>query len=240
MKKILRFALCPILLCMAQVAFAQTANGIAVDTIINRHLAALGGKEKLNALQTIYAEGSLHIKSYTMNVRINSVRDKLYRADIEMAGVKAFVLNTDTGAWKYIPVRMDAPMRMPDSLSKVQNALLDISPLLNYKEKGSTVTFLAKDTVQGAECYKLLLTPVFGKTTTVWIDTRTYLVNQYSISKADGSESFVIYSDYRMVDGLMFPFKIDKQSGGGEMAGLLTLSKIVINPVIDPKLYRPE
>ncbi len=47
------------------------------------------------------------------------------------------------------------------------------------------------------------------------------------------------YSDYKDVDGVMFPQAVNVE-GGGMGAGSMTFDKIEVNQPVDEKLYKPS
>ncbi len=77
------------------------------------------------------------------------------------------------------------------------------------------------------------------------MDTKTYLVIQTKQMRpgmsGNGGEREVItnYTDYKPVDGILFPHTISNP-GEGPGAGSMTIDKIELNKSIDESQYKPS
>lgn len=249
MKTLIIFSLFILFLVSVQFASAQT-----VDEIIDKHLAARGGKQKLLAIKTIYMEGSREMMGNEVAVKVIKEQGKLSRTEFEMGGTNGFVLITEKEAWNFFPMRSPTPTKMPDDALPALQTELDIAgPLADYAAKGHKAELLGKDTADGIACYKIKLTTSAGRVIHYWIDADTYLLNQ-SASKGgsfgggrrpDGKEPAEVYTlfrDYKAVDGILFAHNIETKNPGGEGrgGGGTTFDKIELNNPIDAKLYKPE
>ena len=230
----------------------QFASGQTVDDVIEKYEKALGGRNKLLAIKSIYMEGSREMMGNEVAVKITKEQGKLSRTEFEMGGTNGFMLVTEKEAWSFIPMRSPAPNKMPDEALAGMQTELDIAgPLVDYVAKGNTTELLGKDTVDGNTCYKIKLTTKAGKEIRYWIDASTYLITQ-SASKAGGrrpdgaggneTEIFTIYADYKAVDGIMFAHNIETKNltEQGTVGGGTTFDKIEINQPVDARLFKPE
>ncbi|MEN9569713.1 MAG: hypothetical protein RL172_944 [Bacteroidota bacterium] len=251
MKTIVLLGLFVLFLTSIQMVGAQT-----VDDIIDKHIAARGGKEKLASLKSIYMEGMREMMGNEVVIKITKEQDKLSRTDFEMGGNNGFMLVTDKEAWSFIPMRSPSPTKLPDeALANMQTETDIAGPLFNYADKGSKAELLGKDSAQGATCYKLKVTTKAGREINCWIDASTYLLLQTS-TKGGGmmggggggrrnpdAELFTIYKDYKAVDGIMIAHTIETKVTGGNGpggGGGTTFDVVKINPAIDAKAYKPE
>jgi hypothetical protein len=231
---------------------AQFASAQSVDDIINKYIDARGGKDKLEALKSVYWEGSRQMMGNEIPVRITRVQGKLSRTEFDMAGTTGFMLLTDKSGWTYIPMRSPSPVQMADSNVAAQQIELDIvGPLVDYAAKGNKVTLLGKDTLNGNENYKIQLTTALGKNIIFWIDSKTYFITQTSQKGGGGmgggrrggnpdAEMIAVYSDYSAVDGIQFAHTMETKMADGSSMGGVTFDKITINQPVDPKLYLPQ
>ena len=252
MKTIILLGLLILFLVSVQFAGAQT-----VDEVIDKYVAARGGKEKLAALKSIYMEGSREMMGAEVTVKITKEQDKLSRTEFEMAGKTGYVLVTDKEAWSLIPMRSPTPTKMPDEALAAMQTEMDVAgPLFNYAAKGHKAELIGKDTVDGNAAYKIKLTTKAGKEINYWIDASTYLLTQSS-SKGGGmfgggrrngagnsepAEVIILYKDYKDVGGIQFPHTIEPkiQGGDGRAGGGTTFDLIEINKPVDAKLYSHE
>lgn len=242
MKNIVIFVV--FILCLV---FVQFANGQSVDDIIDQYITARGGREKLLGVKSIYLEGTRQMMGNEVEVKVTKVDGKLNRVDFEFGGNSGYTILTPDKGWTYIPMRSDKPEPIPADRLKTMQDQLDISgPLVDYASKGYKASLQGKETANGAEAYKIVLTNAAGKESTFFIDTKTHLlVQSKQMSDAGGAnnggpkEIVTDFSDYKEVDGVMFPQTI-KIEGQGMGAGAMTFDKIDINKPVDENLYKPS
>lgn len=216
---------------------AQTA-----DEIIDKHLEAMGGKEKLATLNSVRMETNLSVQGMDIPVIITRVHNVGQRVDISAMGMEGYIINTTTNGWSYMPfMGQSAAEAMPEDQVKEGQDGLDIQgTFLNYKEKGHTVELVGKEAVDGTECYKLKLTTKMGKERTYFIDPKTYFIVRF-VAKGvvNGQEMEVSqnFGDYKKTEeGFTFAHTIGGAFGQGDM----TVTKIEVNKPIDEKIFKPS
>ena len=173
MRHLIMFSLLILLLVAVQFSKAQS-----VDEIINNHLDALGGKEKLLTLKTVKMEASMNMQGMDIGIITTIANGIGSRVDISVPGMgEGYQILGKEKGWNFMPFQgQTSPEESPAEDVKFSQTTLDIqSPLLNYKEKGHTVDLLGKETVDKVECYKIKLTAKTGKMVTYFIDTKTYM-----------------------------------------------------------------
>ena len=207
MRNLLIFGLFVIALVMVQFAQAQT-----VDDVIDKYVAAMGGKDKMMSMTTLRMTGAFNIQGNDVN--IVSTRKHLVglRMDITVMGTENYQIITPTKGTAFMPVQgQSSPEDINEDQLKAGVNQLDLQgPFLNYKEKGNTVTLAGKETVDGAECYKLSVTFKNGVKATYFIDSKTYRINKL-VSKimqnGEETDSETTYSNYKQnADGFWFPY----------------------------------
>lgn len=229
------------------IVFMQFVQGQTADEVINKYIDARGGKEKLNAVKVLYMEGSRQMMGSEIPVKVTVVQGKLFRTEFEYGGSSGYSIVTPTQGWSYFPMRSQTAEPIPAEALKGMQAQLDIAgPLVDYAAKGNKVELQGKETVDGTEAYKIKLTTSAGKDITYYIDAKTNLLIQ---SKATGApmgrnanaapqEIVTNYSDYKSIDGVLFPQTI-ANPGGGMQGGSTTFDTIVINKTISEDQYKP-
>ncbi len=233
MKNLIILGLFIIAMVLVQFTQAQT-----VDEIIDKYIAALGGKEKLLALKTIKMEGNLSTQG--IDVSITSTRSHMVgvRIDFEAMGTSNYRVANPTKGTVYMPAMgMSAPEDMPDDQYKSMANQMDVQgALVNYKEKGTTVEFLGNEKVDAADAYKLKVTFKNGVVTNYYIDTKSHrLIKSASRQNMNGEEVNVetTYSDFRQnTDGYWFPYN------SVNMQGTTTFDKIQTNIPVDENIYK--
>jgi outer membrane lipoprotein-sorting protein len=223
-------------------AWAQTA-----DEIIEKHLQAMGGKEKLKAVQTERISGKMVMGQgmeapFTMEMaRPNKMRIEFTIQG--MTGIQAF--DGKTG-WAVMPfMGKTEPEAMPAEDVKRMEEQADIDGLLlDYKEKGRQVEYVGKEDLEGTPVHKLKVTQKNGDVVFVYIDAEQFLqLKQAGKTKIRGQEveSETLFGDFKPVEGLVVPHSIEQKAEGMPGGMVMTISKVEINPgVADSRFAMPE
>ena len=228
-------------------AQAQTA-----DDIINQHITAMGGKDKLQSIKNVYMEGvAVMSNGMEINTKTWRVKDKLYRQEIAFGSMgNGTMIVTPTKGWTANSRNGGEFKPMPDELLKSMQSQMDIDPLVDYAAKGSKVELLGADTVGGKNAHKIKLTFAAGNYVTYYIDDQTHYILRESRKgggmmggggggrQRDPNAEFNIdFGDYqKTADGYVFPNTIV----AGGFGARTNIEKLEINKVVDEeKLSKP-
>ena len=223
-----------------------------VDDVINKYIEALGGKEKLNSIKTLYMEGVTVMQNGNeITAKMYREQDKLSRREISSPMGNMVSIVTDKEGWVSNPRNAGAFEAIPAERLKFQQAELDIrSGLIDYASKGSTVELLGKEQVGDAEAYKIKLTPKTGNEVIYFIDAKTWHLVRETRKGGGGMMGGgrggqqgnadqtinIDYSNYQKTDdGFVFPYTVRFGQGGS-----MNYEKIEVNKPIDQKLYKPN
>lgn len=240
-KSILASAL--VVVAVAAQSFAQTA-----DEVVAKHLEAMGGTDKLKALKSISMEAKIQTAQapgMEVIMKMSAVNGKGFRQDITVMGMAIEAGYDGTMAWQNSPTMMGGsgnPEPLPaEQLERVKDQADLSGNLMDYKSKGHSIELLGKEDLEGTEVYKLKLNKKSGDVEYNYIDAATYLViKSESIIKMQGQEakSSQMMSNYKAVDGLMFPFTIEQDNPmmGGNSS--VTFTSIVVNAPVDENKFK--
>ncbi|MBV4358112.1 LolA-like protein [Pinibacter aurantiacus] len=229
-------------------AQAQTA-----DEVIAKYVDAMGGKEKLNSINTLHMEGVAVMQNGNeLTTAIDKVNGKLSRRESQFGAMGSLTtIITDKGGWVSSPRSGGKFEPIPADKLKNTKAELDCAgSLVDYASKGYKVEYLGKETLDGKDCHKIKLTLTSGADITYYIDAQTYYISREThkgssfagsgggrpgAADADISTDF---SDYQKTDqGYIFPYKVKM----GNMGNGMTFEKIEVNKPLDvAKLSKPE
>ena len=240
-----RFLLSAFILFCASGAMSQT-----VDEVIDKYVNAIGGKDKLSALQSIYMETvSVMQNGNEMTAKMWKVNGKLVRREINFGMGSMTSVVTEKEGWNSNPRNGNKFEPVTPEALQMQQAEMDCAgPLVDYKAKGHTAELLGKEDVEGTECYKVKLTLKSGRDLTYFIDTKNYYIIRMKTKGGGGmgggraggnpdQEFIVDYSDYRKTpEGYVFPFATTRVG----MGSATNVEKIEINKPVDPKLFKAE
>jgi len=140
------------MLLMITFLHAQTA-----DDIINKYIDAMGGKDKLAALKTLYLEGSIDASGQKLSIKTWFINKKAMRSEVGINGMTIYSVVTKDSGWSFNPLmgQKEAEPMTPDQVKSAQTEFDIEGTLVNYKDKGYKVNYEGKDDVDGTEAYKL-------------------------------------------------------------------------------------
>lgn len=214
-------------------ATAQTA-----DEIVDKNITAMGGKEKLASLNSVRFTGSMSTQGMDIPLTITRVHQVGMRVEFEVMGTSNYQIANTKEGWTFMPIQgMSSPIQMEEEQYKSFESQLDLQgALYNYKEKGTTIEYIGKEKVDGAEAYNLKVTLKSGKVSNYFIDTKTnFLIKTSSKVNANGEEMEVTnsLSNYKAnADGYMFPYT------SVSMQGPITFEKIETNIKVDESIFK--
>jgi hypothetical protein len=80
----------------ASISFAKAQTA---DEIISKHIDALGGKEKLSQITSMYAEGGTEVMGTEMATKTTILNGKGYKYEADVNGKRIVQVLTDNGGW---------------------------------------------------------------------------------------------------------------------------------------------
>lgn len=234
MKKISGFG---ILICL--VLLAQFAQGQTMAEIISRHVAAMGGREKIMTLNSLGMVGTFQTGGDTsiIPVSVNKKHMVGSRMDIIANNTNNYQVVTPRDGWIFTPVQGDKePRPLPPDFLKSQQVQLDLhGPFVNSTEKGYKIEMAGKDTVFGNPCNNLKVTAPNGNITVYSIDSKTSFILKASTKMFQfGAMEDVAttYGDYKQNEA-GFWFSYSNISPRGKTI----YDKIVTNTAVDVSIF---
>src|SRR3954451_14808138 len=82
------------------IAFAKAQTA---DEVISKHLAAMGGKEKLAQVTSVYIESGTEVMGNESSTKTTILNGKAYRNEADFNGQKMVQVITDKGGWAINP-----------------------------------------------------------------------------------------------------------------------------------------
>jgi zinc protease len=210
------------LACVMALWSAQAAAQTAAE-IIDKHLAASGGRAALSKVTTRVATGSVAlvlpiaelagtIEAY--NKKPNKSRNVV---KLDVSGLGAGTITAEQrfdGTAGFNTDEVNGYREITgDQLAAMKNAAFP-SPLLDYQEQGVAVSLAGREAVNGKDAHVILLTPKSGPATKAFIDADTFMLVRTTMSlKVDelggqAVEQVTELADFRDVDGIKTPFSV--------------------------------
>lgn len=228
---------------LACLAMAPAATAQSVDELVARHVAARGGYEKLKAVHTIKITRTIATPFSTVQVVIYKKRPNLFRAE-QTAPSQPMVprgINADA-AWDTIQGKI--AQRPSPAAAETRDIDADFDGLLvDWKDKGHTVTLEGKEAVAGRDAYKLKVATKGGAVRYVYLDASTHLeVRQTGVMVLPNNRrenTTLDFSNFKPVEGMPFAFNIDEDRSGPQITQSFATytEKIELNVPMDDALF---
>jgi hypothetical protein len=231
---------------MAMAISPSPAVAQTVDEVVARHVAARGGMDKLQAIQTLKITRTVATGlGSTIKVIIYKKRPQLFRAEQGPAQAGATMtargVNADA-AWDTQQGKIVT--RPAQAAAETRDLDADFDGLLvDWKAKGHTVVLDGRVTMPGGDAYKLTVTLKSGLVRTVYLDAKTYLDRRHTgVLNLPGGRQFDVtidFANWRDVEGVKFPFDITEERTGKEpVVSLVTYTENVeVNVPLDDTLF---
>ena len=222
----------------ALAAACAPATKLTAGDVVSKNVAARGGLEAWRKVETMVWTG--HIASPnspapSLPFELDQKRPNKTRLEVDVMGDKALRVFDGARGWK-VPQsrgRMDVKPYSPQELKYAQAGHGLAGPLIDSAARGAPVTLAGLDELGDRKAYHLRVGD-----DDVWVDAETFLDLRYDrMADAGGASQrrvTAMYADYRTVDGLLIPFRIE--TGGDKMQ----IERVVLNaPLFDWMFENP-
>ncbi|MEO1487003.1 MAG: outer membrane lipoprotein-sorting protein [Bacteroidota bacterium] len=233
------------IVCASMSLQAQTA-----DEILDNYFENIGGKETLNSLNGMKMKGVGKQQNFEFPIEIVQMKDgrQYFSADIQGKQLKQQVFD-GTVLWSTNFMTMKAEKSDAEQTANFKLNTNDFpDSFMDYKEKGYTVELLGKETMDGAETFKIKLVKepvtVDGKEeddiSFYYFDTENFVPivveSKITSGPAKGKTAKSTMSDYQEVDGIYFPFSTS-QYIDGNLVFTMEMENMELNPEVDNAVF---
>ncbi|MDH7446829.1 outer membrane lipoprotein-sorting protein [Aquimarina sp. 2201CG14-23] len=230
-------------------AIITPVKGQTADEIIANYLENTGGKDNWEKLEGLEMIGVMKMQGMEIPFEQVSTKDGKQLVTIDLQGNRMIWSAFDgETSWQRNQMTMEPEKSDNEATENMKKQTKDFpDPFLNYKEKGYTVEFIGKETIDGTETYKVKLTKdpiiVNGQSqpniSHYYFDTENYvpiiIESQVNEGPMKGQTIKSSISDYQEVNGVYFPFTV------GNQFQTMNFKEIKTNPEVDDaKFAFPE
>jgi len=251
MKRIL-FLVAGVMLFAPALQAVSSLQAPAADAVIEKYLAAMGGRDALAKVTSRRATGTVSFNvqgndltgTYEVSTKVPNRVRVLIKLDLSPMGMPDPMTIDQrfdgTSAMTMNSMQGNTPIA-GSQLEHMKNNAFP-SPLLAYKTNGMKFEVLPKEQVAGRDATVVVATPKVGPAMKLYFDPESGLLVR-SVVRLNSPEQGEIEqvsepSDYRVVDGVKVPFKIVNTSPGQTVT--ITIAKVENNVTLDDSIFVPK
>jgi len=216
-------------------------SDVTASQVIEKYINAIGGKQALGSVKDItsQARGKLEAMGRQIEIAISTYQadgDKMCQ-EMRMGDMlmNKQVFDGQKGWTEAMGRTQESDVK--DIERQKESARL--FPELFYSEPGFEIKLTGTEKINGADAYRIEVKSPSGANTSEFYDITSGLkIRSVTVMEMQGQtiEAVSDYSDYKPVDGIMFPF-VMKQSVAGQTIET-TVEMIDIKTPIDPARFK--
>ena len=212
-------------------------HGQNADEIIKKHIDAIGGMTKIKSIKSEKMIVNMETQGMQFTVQVINARPNKTRTEVEIMGQKQIQAFDGNQGWYINPMsgRETVELMNADQVKEMKKEADFDGPLVDYKEKGHTITYEGEEDIDGSPCLHLKLLTKDNQTTHYYFDKDSYLLvlEKTKQKMEDGSEveNEQAFSNYKDVSGTMRPHGIEQRATiqGQKMSTPMKISEYQLN-----------
>ncbi|WP_415750250.1 hypothetical protein [Burkholderia pyrrocinia] len=221
-------------------------HGLTADQIVEKNIAARGGLDAWRKIETMVWYGqvdSANAPTRNMPFILAMKRPNRTRFELTVANQKAVRIFDGREGWKLGASSGGGAIPRPytmDELASARDEQVIDGPLIDHEAKGVGVTLEGVDQLGGHNAYRLAVKLPSGAIRHAWIDARTFLDVKYDreVQGPRGKVTVEVrYSEYKGIDGLQIPLRIESGPAASPTRDTLIIGKVLLNPPLDDALF---
>ncbi len=231
----------PALAVLAVAAFAAAEDPAlpSAEQIVERYIAAAGGRDAIAKIKTRVSKGTIEIATYRISGTLEQYSKvpsrQVTRSDISGYGIVIQCFDGNSG-WASDPARGVRDFEGRELALHRRNA--DIHSALHLNELYPKMRVTGQTKVGERDAYVIEATPPQGTSEKLFFDARGGLLLRSEFETPQGAPAVLVYDDYKEVDGVTLPFTIRQDSA--DLSVVVRLQEVKQNvPVDDAKFVRP-
>lgn len=211
--------------------FSQNLNDI-----FKKHMDALGGKENLLKVKTLFSEATIKVGGLEGTLRVWWSGPDRMRQEADFSIFKQLIVCDGKDFWLKDQNGKVRELVGYERQKHMQELYFEALSYL-FPERGEGEKKLIGEEEQDGKKYFIVeITPEGGEPRKLFINSSSCLIDKYQ-EPADEETAFVFLTDYRSVDGIMIPFKLRQTTGKPQYDIYIEYEEILVNPSLNDTLF---
>src|SRR5229473_1381200 len=203
--------------------------------IVDQYVKAAGGGKALARIQTLTIEGTFTSDdgksgTYTLDTKLPN----RYYSELLVGEKNLIEAYNGKSAWHQNLTGELGTLVGPEGMQLEAAAQYYNSRLLNLKKNKITLAFVGHAQVRGRDSLQVEVTTATGVKRQVFFDPLTHLIAEEAAT-VGGVEEEILYDDYRTVDGVKLPYKIELHRGNDKYD--ISVARAVINGTVGERVF---
>jgi hypothetical protein len=214
---------------------ARPAAAQEAGKIVDQYVKAVGGAKALSKIQTLTLEGTFTTDdgktgTYTLDTKLPN----RYYSELLVGEKNVIEAYNGKSAWHQNPAGELGTLVGPEGMQLEAAAQYYNSRLLNLKKNKITLALVGHAQVGGRDALQVEVTTATGVKRQVFFDAQTHLIMKEAAT-VGGIEEEILYDDYRTVDGVKLPHKVELHRGSDKYN--IEVSRAAINGTIGERVF---
>jgi hypothetical protein len=217
-------------------AVSVPARAQDAEKILDQYIKAQGGSKALSKVQTLTIEGTLtnpadgKSGTYTFDTRLPN----RYYSELVVGDHAVIEAYNGKSAWHQTPAGEITTLVGSEGAQLEAAGQYYNSRLVNAKKSKLGVAFMGHAQVRSRDALQIEITTPAGLKRDVWFDPQTHMILK-EVATVGGIEEQILYDDYRPVDGLQLPYKIELHRGND--AYEIAVTRAAVNATVGERVF---
>jgi len=203
--------------------------------IVEQYVKAAGGGHALSRIRTLSLEGAFTTDdgkagAYTLDIKLPN----RYYMELLVGDQNLIEAYNGKSAWHRDASGELGTLVGSDGMQLEAAAQYYNSRLVNPKREKMAFAFVGTAPVRGKDALELEVTSATGMKRQIFFDPQSHLIVKEAAT-VGGLEEEILYDDYRAVEGVKLPNKIELHRGGAKYD--VTVTRAIINGTIGERIF---
>jgi hypothetical protein len=232
---------CAILLAISCTAAMMAADLPKAETLLDKYVEVTGGKANYEKRSTEYMSGTVEIPAAGVKGKVEMwAQAPNSRVEvIEIEGVGRMETGTDgTNAWENSAIMGPRLRSGPELRYHLREAMFNAP--IRWREVYKKAETTGVEKVEGADAYRVVMTPIEGKPETWFIDQKTnYIVKmaRTSVTTMGEVNGEYLMKDYKDMNGIIMPMTLIQKAAGSEIR--VKFETVIPNGTLPKERFAP-
>jgi hypothetical protein len=203
--------------------------------IVDQYIKAVGGGRALARIQTLTLEGTFtgddgKTGTYTLDTKLPN----RYYSELLVGEKNVIEAYNGKSAWHQTASGELSTLVGPEGMQLESAAQYYNSRMLNLKKSKITLALAGRAQVRGKDALQLEVTTASGVKRQLFFDPQTHLLVKEAAT-VGGVEEEILYDDFRTMDGVKLPQKIELHRGSDKYD--ISVTRAAINGTVGERVF---